>query len=242
MKTYLDEAIEEFEKEKINLQNTIADYLADEDYQYAAYHQKALKQVGRQLDILYEFQSSGYPRIAAHQQLVKNMQHILQHIDMVKPLQQSISQELEQMIQDTEQEISDLSAVQKPSVHKEDKQDIDNALFDLAEGKIAGFRLYFSDDSLFLDFRLNSEKDEMEIAFTPGAHEGNQYSYFSIRHPGPVNLLGFRLENTNELVYRHNIIGFKDATAIKIILARVCYDFLYTRKENWDLRLVFNNI
>lgn len=241
MNTYLQEAIEEFEKERASLEKSIAEYLEEEDYKYAAFHQKALWKVRAKLDILYEIRTPHYPKIAANNQAKHYYDKLRKDQSQSLWLSKAVIGSLERRLKDEEEEIRRLNDALQFQEIKYDKQDIDDALFKLVEQSITGFRLYFTkDELLYLDFRLSKSKEELEIAFPPGAHEPDDHHFGSIRNPGPINNLGFKVEETNELVYRYGINKFKDALDIKIVLARISYDFLFTSKQHSDFRLVFN--
>jgi hypothetical protein len=77
MKSDLEEAIESYEIEKVELEKQVADYVKEADYLYAHYHQRALRKINQTLNILKELQNPMYRRIDEQKMQIDNCKRML---------------------------------------------------------------------------------------------------------------------------------------------------------------------
>lgn len=77
MKSDLEELIEAYEIEKVELEKQISEYVEEGDYIYAHYHNKALRKINKTLDILKDIQHPFYRLISEEKTKVRNMTKML---------------------------------------------------------------------------------------------------------------------------------------------------------------------
>ena len=219
MKSDLDLLIETDEVEKQSLESSIKNYLNEDDYLYAHYHQKALWQVNGELQLLRRFKGTLY----------EEKQYLERLIDMVEKFEDEdfVKSIYEKRIIEKRDEIQRLSEVNKSF---NDCKEIDDALFNLYEGRFKRFRLHLinRDENFYLEFELISgtilciSVKIINISYgdDPDDSEESQIRLFKG--------LGFKLNNESDmLIYKYDMIGFKDAITIKILLARIVYEVCY---------------
>jgi hypothetical protein len=219
MKSDLDLLIETYEVEKQSLESSVKNYLNEDDYLYAHYHQKALWRVNSELQLLHSFKGTLY----------EEQQYLERLIDMVKKIEEEdfIKSIYEKRIIEKRDEIQRLS---EASRNFNDSQEIDDALFDLYEGRFKRFRLHLinRDEDFYLEFELISgtilciSVKIINILYgdDPDDSEESQIRLFEG--------LGFKLNDVSDmLIYKYDMNGFKDAITIKILLARIVYEVCY---------------
>jgi hypothetical protein len=219
MKSDLDLLIEMYEVEKQSLESSIKNYLNEDDYLYAHYHQKALWRVNSELQLLHSFKGTLYEEKLYLERL----------IDMGKKFEDEsfLKSIYEKRIIEKRDEIQRLSEVNK---NFNDSQEIDDALFNLYEGCLKKFRLHLinRDEDFYLEFELISGNilcisvKIINILYgdDPNDSEESQIHLFKG--------LGFKLNNESDmLIYEYDMTGFKDAITIKILLARIVYGVCY---------------
>ncbi|MDR6943259.1 hypothetical protein [Mucilaginibacter pocheonensis] len=212
MKSDLNLLIEMCEDEKRSLESSIKSYLDEDDYLYAHYHQKALWQVNHQLQVLNNFKDPAYNAKQHLEHLVRIRQKSIDSVRMNDYWQKRIDNEAD-----------NIKKIEEQGNSFNDSQFIDDALFDLYEGRHKKFRLYLNtDEDLYLDFELI---DPVILLISLKINDEN-FVFDNDNRLYSFKGVGFKLnEKADALVYEHSMINFKDALAIKILLARIVYDF-----------------
>jgi hypothetical protein len=220
MKSDLEETIESYEIEKLELEKQIAEYVKEADYLYAHYHQRALRKINQTLDTLKNLQNPLHRRIDEQRMYIDNCKRML-----VDP-RYSGNEYLNRRLTEHENKVLELQSVPiKPSY---DSQEIDDAIFSLVNGEISGFKFYFkSAPEVYADFTKTD--DILHIQICSQTDGTNDYQYL-LSDINKFKALGFILMDGN-WVYTYDLTSFKDALEIKIVLARLVYDiFHYDRK------------
>lgn len=238
MKTYLDEVIELYEEEKRSLEKTIAEYLGEGDYdddrqyKYAHYHHKALLQVNSMLKVFYEMKIPYYSDILDHKRIKEYYDKLIKQEDKYNMLPY-----FKERIEEEELKIQRLK--QQEIAPRYDSQEIDDALFGLANQQCEGFRFYFKKDpDLYLNFRLSENKESIEIAFPAGVHLSRDFEFY-FRKIDVFNKLGFYFSGNDVLICQYSLYSFKDAIEIKTMLARLVYDIFQFNRKYDAAKLVY---
>jgi len=121
-----------------------------------------------------------------------------------------------------------------------DGQEIDDALFDLYEEKCKGFKLIIHDCA---EITFNLKNGTLIIAISVLS----DYSYlddpdFIIdnRFSNPFIGLGFKFDvDKKQFIYNYKTDKFKEASPIKIILARLLFDVLNLYDINKSAKLIY---
>lgn len=220
MKSDLEELIEAYEIEKVELEKQISEYVGEGDYIYAHYHNKALRRINRRLDVLKGLHNPFYRDIMEEERRTSNLRNLMAktgHIDHGGFIEKEIDK--------SESKIQELQRSTFSPLY--DSQEIDDALFDLEKGVIEGFKLYFKSPDIFARFSLGDHIIEIKILYDASP---DKY-YLDIFEDGrQFKSLGFKLIE-GQWVYHYFFDRFKDALEIKIILARLIYDVF-----NYDSR------
>lgn len=223
MKSDLDLLIEYYEGEKLILESSVKNYLLENDYLYAHYQQEGLWRLNNQLDILKGFKDPLYNQ---KRDLMVSIEWSSRfknddYFSIYKDIIAERTVELEKLNK------------QKVHFYFNDSQVIDDALFDLYEHRIKKFRLGLSKSSdLYLYFELDIH-NLLGISIKSGSVLG-MYGYDLDDYDENddesqlfmLKKMGFKWSNdtTGWIVYHFDMNGFKDAIAIKIILARIAYE------------------
>ncbi|NCD70175.1 hypothetical protein [Mucilaginibacter agri] len=216
MKSDLDELIAELEFEKQLIQKSIDDCVKDEDYLNAHHNYQARNKLNRELETLYKLRDPLY----------FEKEHILRILDMYKYSSlrmgrfddRFLSENRQKSIRDEEEKLNRLNQ-QKYTYY--DGQEIDNALFDLYKGKLAGFKLYINQqENIYFEFSLNNHQNL--LISIDASVEAQQY----MAAKSPLLFFktkGFKInEVNNKLNYLYDK-PFKDATTIKELLAQIIF-------------------
>jgi hypothetical protein len=220
MKSDLDLLIEYYQAEKKSLESSIKNYLKELDYLYAHYQQEALWRINATLGTLQYFKD---PLYYEKQELKR-----IAEFTKGRKLNSYLKSFYQEQLIEKENNLNKKSGV----YYFNDDQIIDDALFNLYDGRCKQFRLCLSKpNALYLDFELQDKqilhislitKTDLEMHgydeddFDEDDNEG--------QHP-ILQKLGFRYDNDlKKIVYSFNMTGFKDAIKIKILLARMAYE------------------
>ena len=232
MKSDLDLLIEQYEEERASLEKKVAEYLAEEDFVYASHHQKALWQVRGHLDHLYKMRIPFYEDISQLEKL-----KLLSTRAQENEKHEFLSDYWKRQIEEHEIKIKELSGhTPKPFY---DGQVIDDALFDLVEHKLKGFRLCFREEpEICIEFKLDEGFIEVALPADLSLQEFDPEDDDNWQHIGIFTGLGFQTDENNRLVYKYPLSQFKDASAIKILLARLMYDVFYYNEKYDSAKLI----
>jgi hypothetical protein len=220
MKSDLEEAIESYEIEKVELEKQIADYVKEADYLYAHYHQRALRKINQTLNTLKNLQNPLHRRINEQQMYIDNYKRMLADTG------NSGNEYLNRRLSEHENKVLELQSVPiRPSY---DSQEIDDAIFSLVNDEISGFKFYFkSAPDVYAGF--TKSEDTIHIQICCQIDGSNDYQYI-LSDVNKFKALGFMSIDGN-WVYDYSLASFKDALKIKIVLARLVYEvFHYDRK------------
>ncbi|TDO23175.1 hypothetical protein [Pedobacter duraquae] len=227
MKSDLEELILAYEQEKAELERDIARDIAESEFEYTAYNQKALWRVNRKLELLKDFHNPYASRIAEQER----------RITYLKNFRNSAANKygisVEHNIAEAEAKI--LAMKQTVPEHYFDGQEIDDALFNLVErGK--PFKFYFKSR---LDIYARFQLKDAIIIITLGFDQTEEIDLSDpLIHMKKLSSLGFNFIN-NQWVSEYPVIHFKDAWGLKILLARMVYDVFYQNRD-WDsARIVY---
>lgn len=220
MKSDLEEVIDAYELEKARLEEEMAEYIKIGDYGSAHYFQEALHLVNRKLFTLKNLDNPDFREMTA----------LEMKISMIEAgAKRSSVNSLNFMTEMADECRRELKALQdKPVRIGLDSQEVDDALFNLVEGKLEGFDLYFKSDlKVFLSFQLLNEF--IEISLVVAADE--PYRHY-LTYDFSFSSVGMKLEE-DRWVCRYARSGFRDALEIKTMLARLIYDgFGYDNKRD----------
>jgi len=221
MKSDLDLLIEYYEDEKLALSSSIKNYLLENDYLYAHYQQEELWRLDRQLSMLYYLKDPLYLKRQELERL-KEVVNRYQDEDRLKLIYERRVTEKE----------NDIKRSQSESLYFNDTQVIDDALFNLYEGKFKKFKLCLNKASdLDIYFEMNVDDflcisiDSQAVLEMYGYDKDNYDNEDTEREFFTLKKMGFEQMGESEwIVYYFNMNGFKDATVIKMLLSRIAYD------------------
>jgi hypothetical protein len=213
LNTYLNELISHLETEKQRLQALIDACVAEKDYEYAALHQKGMYLVETQLNRAMQLKDP------LHEEKLS----IERQKEMYKKL----------LADSSLQGVSDLYLERlKTAMDKYDQfvipphydaQEIDNALYDLMDGKINGFRFYLKkDDGVVVEFRRTGERVRMMVDPRPWLRE-DEYSYHHVAQS--LAKAGLMADDLSGELYRYvDIRKSADVLTLKELLAHIVYN------------------
>jgi hypothetical protein len=219
MQSDLDLLIELYESEKRFLERSIKDYIDEFEYQFAFFHSEALSQVNSRIQILNSFKGPLYSEKEKLERMISMMPKIEDY-----DLEKFMRARWEERIRDQENKVDQIGKQKMRRFY--DSQEIDDALFEMFEGRIKKFRLLLNkEDNFYLDFELNeSHLLTISIELKNTLDNGNIYREDDL-NDRPFKGLGFKLsEDGNSLIYQYNMKNFKDASSIKMLLSRIVYD------------------
>lgn len=210
----LDEVILAFESEQAYLEALIKEALEESDYLLAATHQKGLRLVKHMLERLRYFKD---PNLEEKQRLEK----MISGFERPDRTRGYLEAYFEEKIPAFKARLDNLK--EQPTWVTPDENELTEALYDLIEGKNAGFRLHLRKNTgFFIEFRLGHPA-EMLITLSKNADRSGEY-YWSFDLKG-MRRLGFDLgeAETGKMSYRRPLSGNGDVSAIKLLLAEVLY-------------------
>lgn len=230
MKSDLDLLLEYYEDEKRSLESSINAYLKELDYLYAHYQQEALWRVNATLDTLKYFKDPLY----YEKQQIERITELFKDREYKSYMKSAYEERLIKK----ENRLNIRSGV----YYFNDDQVIDDALFNLYEGRCKQFRLCLSKpNSLYLYFELQ-DKQVLHISFIAKTvldmYGYEEETYEDDDNEGQINVLrklGFKWDNkSSKITYSFNMAGFKDAIEIKTLLARIAYDVFSLDMSEYD--------
>lgn len=224
MKSELDLLIELLEEERKNLEIFIKDNLQEHEYLSVYHHGEAWIKINSKLHLLNCFKDPFYER--------EDRLNRMMSFDSVEENEFLKSFWAKRLAVERE-EIEKLR--NQSGAYFNDTQEIDDALFKLYEGSCSKFHLHLSHrgEPFSLEFKMAAEQvlsimvevKELFNTDDPDDPETNQVNLFKN--------LGFKYDKPSDLmIYSYNMHDFKDATAIKTILARIIYDIGYAGDDH----------
>ena len=222
IKPELIELIEYLESEKKNLENQKSDCLREWDYEGAHYFSIAIGEINRQLRILYNFNGPFYDEKKRLENYKLLFDTDVKDIDneRLKQVYAERRKEIDEQINQLKKRIPD---------QKLDGQEFDDAIYDLIEKRINGFKFNLrKEDNLYLDFFLIDDK-ALLIATSLLNTPEDKYEALELMQKLPS--LGFTYnENNKRMEYSYNLSKFKNSFEIKILISRIIFDILYYKE------------
>lgn len=217
MKSDLDELIELLEEEVKLIQVCIKKNIDEWDYQMAHYNSRALFNLDQKLSVLYKMKDPYYEKKANLERMIKLYEG---RLNMVP------HEYYQEIINEDKNKLYILN--QQKGVSFYDDQKIDDALFSVWAGIYKGFKLFLRDDLCFV---FESVGDEVLNILVNIESALNVECFFDDdeddRPLDKFKGLGFIINDAgNKLVYKYYMGNLKDASEIKILLARIIYDVL----------------
>lgn len=229
MNELLQLLIRHYETEQKNLQSLLDDCLLEEDYKYARYYHNNLQILQKNLFNLYSL--SDYNHVKKTEQL-----RILSNIEFARSKNNIDSSFIESKIKNVQAELSRLNEL--PVFEVEEKHDIESAIINLLERKVAGFKLFIlPEENLYLDFSL-SASDTVHIEFTP-FNALNKYSFHDLVHNSEIESLhhnGFKLSEDGNIIYLDFSLIECSTRSLMIFLSKLFLEILHRQfRETFKL-------
>lgn len=222
LKPELDELIEQYEIEKNNLDLLIQACLLDVDYLGAHYHLLAMQEVNFRLQTLQNLKDPFFDR----KQDLETMKSFYQR--SIPDPNARMNDFYQDQINSLEKEILNLN--NKKITVRLDSQEFDDAIYNIIEGKINGFRFHLiKEQNLYLDFHLKDKKT-LNISFTPVDNLIGKY-VLSDSTLHTLKIIGFDLDTeSNRLEYVYDINTFRNSIFLKTLISRIVFDAWYYKE------------
>lgn len=219
----LDELIAAYESEKNTLEGFLKEALEETDYRWAHQCQTGLFRVKETLERLYHFRDPNFREKRWVEQRIGINRRRHGQITMV-------SDWLENEYAGLQSQLKTLQ--DQPAWVNPDENVLTDALYDLIEGKNAGFKLHLVKKTGFLIECAMADPGTMLIAIPQGLDEVKRYEFSLDWRAMPR--LGFTENKENgRLEHYFPLGGSGDVQAIKVLLARLLFehspDFNYDR-------------
>jgi hypothetical protein len=232
MKSDLDELIELCEAEKQSLEDCIKDNTEEYEYLHAHYHSQALFAINHQLQVLYKLRDPFYDEKVQLERMIG----LYEKWDKIEGLP-NLDSYYEKEIKDNKNKLEELNKQKNKPLY--DDQKIDDALFVLLKGDNQGFILFLNKkDNLSFTFEL-SAGNMLDISISVKSVLNVEYFFDDddddeVRPIKKFKGMGFAVNETrNKLIYKYDMKKFKEAGAIKKLLAHIIYDvFRYADLDN----------
>jgi hypothetical protein len=219
MKSDLEELIDAYQEEKIQLEMQIQDYVEEGDYLYAHFHNKALKILNKTLEVLKTLHNPVHRDILDEEMRIKGCNKMLaspHYSGSNDFLKTYMEKSLRQTIIESEQKIRELKNTETQSHY--DSQELDEALFSLVNDDIKRFTLYLkSAYDVTIEFEINDNAIEIRLALNDEDDMWKKKKIDQLLHTG------FRLQG-DEYIYQYLLNRFKDSLDIKMMLSHLIYD------------------
>ena len=212
-----------YEEEKTILEVMIKECLEDfdgPDYLLANYHQRAIFQINRNLQILKNLEDS----------LFNQKEFALRRISRIeKELEENKSEHLKsyltERLQREKAELEKLNSIPKLATSEEDKQILENTLADLINKKIKKFKLVFSKSkNLYLEFL--SPKNKIKIIL-PHIKQHIEKCNLYESEVIAFQKIGFEIINGSRLEISFINEGEKTTYKLKFLLIKIIFKILY---------------
>jgi hypothetical protein len=209
----LDDLIRCLEEEQQRLKQSIKRASKEWEFAEAKSYAKAYVRIGARLDVLKNFRDPNLEERAYFYRRLISLEEQQKEYAKLPMLVARFQQEIDAV----NLELDQLENMLRPRF---ETQHIDNALFDLVQGRIFGFKLHLNKNkALVLDFV--SCEDSLCISFF--YRKGVLWSSVKNR----LRQIGFsKIKGEREFSRRFDVRQFKDAQRIKQFLAVAIYDGL----------------
>jgi hypothetical protein len=234
VKSDLDELIEYYEAEKNRVETLKKEALDDWDYTAADSFSTALRTVNVQLDILYKLKDPVYEKrkhLLRNKDFFENRfldsaeKHDLMKTERYREAMLRMRDEELENIKSKLESIKDIKY--SPTL---DREEFDDAIYDLVDGKITAFKLHLKRTrSLYLNFE-RSVSGLMLISFPPDdpdeEYGSHCFDFIKIMHMGFYKNLEKR-----QYEFKYDLSSFRNSIFIKTIIARIIFDVF----GGWEL-------
>lgn len=222
MSIYLDETIEIYQQQKQQIDRLILAAIEEGDYLSAHYHSNGRRQINYKLQVFNTLQDPNHDQ----------KQYLQKLLDRSSEFYIGRGKGIPEYIQDMVKQLAQLN--QRDNLHCYDTQHIDDALFELSEGKLNSFKLILiKEQSLELNFTVSDKI--LQISFPPLAKIKEKYLLES-KIP-PLTSLGFKANESGQLAFRQNLTVFKDTLLLKQLLSRIVFDVFFFKELDQPLTL-----
>ena len=236
MKSDLDLVIKVLEAEKKSIEKQIKKCLSENDYLISYYHSEALNQLNSRLTVLYQFKDPLYnerQNLKRLESFYKKKPDFVSDSKMWNRIKENKKEKIKKQKSEFEEKVKNINTFFN------DSQEIDDALFNLYEGKYKGFKLLLDQlDEFELVFTINSNR--LRISTKPYWDMNEPDFILDNRIPNPIEGLGFKFDPISyKAVYEYDMNNFKDAWPIKLLLSRLFFDVYQFYDINQSAKLVY---
>lgn len=223
MKSYLDEIIEAYQVEKDRIDLLIHEALKEEDYLSAHFHSNSLRHINHKLQVFNLLKDPQYDHKVSLTRMITHLQ--------AKQIELGIN--YGGFLAGMKAELEALN--QRQALPVIDTQYIDDAVFDLADGRLNSFRLILiREQNLVLTFKL-TRNNLLEISF-PMLSDVKERSILEYKLP-QLTSLGFISHSPEQLIYFYDMTNFKDALQLKELLSKIIFDVYHFMELDHPLTL-----
>jgi hypothetical protein len=220
----LNTLIAYYEEEKIRLLQLIDNYVKEDEYQLAHFHQEALYQLNGRLQTLKNIDDKLYDEKTFKRNTIKRMEERLSS-ETSEHMRDFLVKELSKK----KEELARLDERPVQTNNSDNKIILDEVFFKLLERKIKSFKLVLKkSDNLFLQFNYSNKALKVSLPFVK-LHKKKMTLYnSSIRS---FNHLGFSFtKNESKLVLE--LKGDKDEILgnLKITLSKIVFEIFYFKE------------
>jgi hypothetical protein len=223
LKSDLDELIEYYESERDRANALLKESLTEFDYLAADAFTKALWEVEHQLDILYKVKDPNYlerKELLQSKDLFENKFFDSPHLQTVMKTErdrEAINKFREEELERIKAKLDKIKKYKMgPSL---DKEEFDDAIYDLVEGKISAFKLHIKKArNLYLKFE-RSGGNQLIISFPPSDPDAVDWDVHYV-----VKMEFHRNEESRRYEYQYDLGSFKNSLFLKTLVARIIFD------------------
>lgn len=219
IKSELIELIEHLESEQKILEDQKSDCLRQMDYEGAHHFSVALGELNRQLRILYNLNDPYYD-----EKKTLERHKLLFDIKIPGIDSEQSKRAFAERRKQIDEQIAELN--KKVPEQKPDGQEFDDAIYDVIEKKINGFKLHLKkENNFYLEFSL---KDVNTLSITTSPLDLSEDNYEMLELVQKLPTLEFIYkEETNTMECLYDLTNFKNSFQIKVLVSRIIFDFLY---------------
>ncbi|HXB42427.1 MAG TPA: hypothetical protein VNV85_00145 [Puia sp.] len=217
----LNTLIKYYEEEKSNLLQLIDDFVKEQEYEFADYHSKALRQVNYSLQTLYNIDDRLYDEKAARLKNIAYMEKLME-----SESSELMKKSLTKIIQTEKDGLDKLNQLPKLNFSFGNATIFKDTLKNLVDKEIKNFNLILNKaDNLILKFSYHNKKLKVTLPFV------KQHIKKYILHDDTLNKflnLGFMLTDNNcALILR--LTGKKEAVIdkLKIIISKIVFEVFW---------------
>jgi hypothetical protein len=225
LKSEIDQLIELYEIEKQNLETFIKECIPEWEYLLAHYYSRALRDINKRLqtlnrliDPLFDTKST----LVSSRLFYEKMLEGANNSDLAKYYNSKIEEIDKQLLE-----------LKSSKIRKSiDGQELDDAIYDIIEGRINRFRFHLiKEANFYLEFTLRTQ-NMLIISLTPN----NQVTDEDILTKSKLqSLAGLGFNFNGDFECLENIVDlrtFRNSISIKTLISRVIFDIYYNGFDN----------